>query len=343
MWNRTMELGRSKWNFHLLVLLSVIYLSMIGSFVFRDLSVGSDTQTYYEDFHHLELKNLEWGWFFLNYLVYQIFGDFKALLAICGIFTIYFLNKSLKNFAFSPLLSLFLFTFVCFLLYFNILRQCLALSIFYYFGIKYIKEEKLIPFLISIFIAISFHTSAVVLLPFYFMTNKLLKIKFYWLIWILSLIILLSQSSGLLDYIIENLSSFSGLISQNYLTVNEFYYQEESRNIYSLLVFNLFILISLIYFNKLKKNRLEIIFFNLYFWLILLTNITHQHYVLRRSIVYSYAALAFLLPNLKIILSKDGDKYKSILLKILIIAFAIFYFVKTYYLGNAGEIFNQYI
>src|SRR5690606_15245298 len=55
----------------------------------------------------------------------------------------------------------------------NLIRIMLAASISFY-NIKNIEERKLVPFLLLSLVAISFHTTAIVVVPFYFLFNYLI-------------------------------------------------------------------------------------------------------------------------------------------------------------------------
>lgn len=322
-----------------LVLYLLIYLIMFISFLNRDLNVGSDTLSYFNDFQNLKLKNVEYGWYFLNICAKYLSGNFYVLLGICITIIISLLDRSLKYYSAYPLIALMMFLAICFALYFNILRQSIAMSMIYAFSIPYIIQKKLIKFLFSIGLAVSFHTSAIIFLPLYFFTFRLLGKKYYLIIWFISLFFLITQSLTVLDVFVSQFSKILSLyISQDYFDSIEKYVVE--RNYYATLMFNLFIFFPILYYNYIKENSKVVILFNIYFWGIILANLTLQHYVFERVIVYFYPAAIFLTVNLAFQLKKNKLNLASNIILIYSVIFSMFYFFKTFYFGNAGEVLN---
>lgn len=103
-------------------------------------------------------------------LVYALFDDNYSLMLFClsGINMILFF-KLVKNFQFNRLLSLLIFFPTCYLTYyFSAIRQGLALSIFLGFLIEFVIKKKWKMFFFVVFIASTFHISAIILyvIPF---------------------------------------------------------------------------------------------------------------------------------------------------------------------------------
>ena len=112
---------------------------------------------------------LETNWFFSEigfsifiWVLANIFSSAQWLLLITAIImtvcTLRFISKHSKDVVLSVIMfiTLGLFTFNI-----NGLRQCIAMSICL-FAYDFIKEKKLLPFLLTVLIAISFHKSAIV-------------------------------------------------------------------------------------------------------------------------------------------------------------------------------------
>lgn len=120
-----------------------------------------------------------------------------------------FLNKILSNFSASPIIffvitSIYIYNtlFYCFKrdygkltfpvlifffsgLYFtslNIVRQFIALAIVTY-AFKYVKDRKVLPYIIFVLLAGVMHLSAIIMIPFYFLYNiKIDSKKFFFLL-----------------------------------------------------------------------------------------------------------------------------------------------------------------
>lgn len=138
---------------------------------------GSDYSGYLESFKYVgsfasfdpEILRTEPGWNFLNYFFQPIgFFGFTIFLTVFEYFVIYRLIKK-----YVPIewywLSIFIFTFnTSFLLVTSsMMRQFLAMCIFI-IAIEYIIKKRWIISILLILLASTFHTSALILLPFAF-------------------------------------------------------------------------------------------------------------------------------------------------------------------------------
>lgn len=160
----------------------------------RGLSVGADTYSYY--YSYLNVKNMSLNELFQNIVVkiisnadnkdpgydffvkltqiisnnYQIF-----LMIIALIFMIPFMIwvwKESKN----PLISFVLYSSL-FYAFFSItgIRQTIATALVVLIGDRFIKERKLVHFLIVAFVASLIHMSALAFVPFYFLSRIRIK------------------------------------------------------------------------------------------------------------------------------------------------------------------------
>lgn len=157
----------------------------------RHISVGSDTAQYYYLFE--KVKSTPWKTILLqnwNYLfhgleikdpgypllekIFQIFcGDYQVfLLFIAAVFTISMAVWIYKNSA-MPCLSFLIYS-VLFYAFYAVTghRQTLATALIVFVGYKYIKEKKLLKFLVIAFIAFMLHKSSLVFIPYYFLAHK---------------------------------------------------------------------------------------------------------------------------------------------------------------------------
>ncbi len=148
--------------------LDVVLLAILAGL--RAISVGTDTVSYLESFNELafsEIRGIEIGWFFLNYLVKITTGSYRVLLLTVSALTLFFVRKSIEDVSRNKNLSLLLFVALYFYFEsFNIMRQILAASVVLY-ATKYIIRQDFKRYLFWVLLAATVHTSAIVMLIMY--------------------------------------------------------------------------------------------------------------------------------------------------------------------------------
>lgn len=178
----------------------IILLLFLSFFICaRDLSVGADYINYYEAMLRYASDNLtsdDEGWFSIGFrcliFITSIFFESEKVPFIVTIFiaffSLYFFIKAIRNFSINPVLSLFIF--FCFCFYFQMMnqfRQMFAISVGFY-SIQFINKS-LAKYIIFILFATSFHTTAIVLLPMYWIAKITITKKiifFYFIVIVLS-------------------------------------------------------------------------------------------------------------------------------------------------------------
>ncbi len=165
----------------------VCIIQMILLIALRSRTVGNDMVNYYNTFlsasmgyYYWDLK-IEFGYKFLNWAIYKLFGNFQVLIVVMALMTIcpvaYFIYKRSKN----KMLSLIVYMSFNFYYYtFITLRQSAAYGIIL-LSYKYIEERKLIKFLLIVLLAFSFHKSALIFLPAYWLFNRKFNYKYIFL------------------------------------------------------------------------------------------------------------------------------------------------------------------
>lgn len=123
---------------------------------------ASETITYHYNFLY------DW----INRFTYLIGGNIHTVFFISSVITLYFVNKGVKNIEYDRYLyiTLFLLTFQYFDL-FNIVRQGISMSIFFYAS-KFIHEKNAKKYFWFSLLAILFHYSAIIMLPLYFIGRR---------------------------------------------------------------------------------------------------------------------------------------------------------------------------
>ena len=104
-------------------------------------------------------------------------GSIQSVFFIMAFISTCFLFKSIFLYSYNKVFSLLIyFCFVYLMLDMSGMRHAVAENIFFY-SIQFIQKRKLIQYLLFIALAISFHLSAIILLPVYFIVNKLISTK----------------------------------------------------------------------------------------------------------------------------------------------------------------------
>lgn len=161
---------------------SILTLQMALIAGLRGYDVGWDTRNYVWFFSRVtnyDLRfvftnnfELEKGYVLLEYFTSKISTNPTALFLIIAIFYCFsvglFIYKNSKN----PILSYVIFISMGFYTFsMTALRQTVAIGIIL-FSFEFIKKRKFIPFLLLVLLASTFHYSALVFLPFYFIGYK---------------------------------------------------------------------------------------------------------------------------------------------------------------------------
>lgn len=170
------EPNRSFWRWPLFFGFTILVL-IVG---FR-YNVGVDYMGYYNNYygvglaHHVEVKiaKYEFGYEFITRALQYLNFRAWAFFTISAVLIWYFFIQSFKPF--PHLLKwgfFFAFTTGFFFASMNGLRQSIALAIFMY-AIKFIEKGSLKKYTLYIFAALAFHTSILLVYPFYFFIKKI--------------------------------------------------------------------------------------------------------------------------------------------------------------------------
>lgn len=157
----------------------------------------------------------------LNEVIAFCGGDFKWLFAITSVLFCIIVFKTIFRDSPIPTLSVFLLVattyYFCF---FNGIRSMLAYAITL-FSLKYVTEQKFIPFLISIFIAGGFHTTAFLFGIVYFIYNKQFRNTFV-LFSTIGMFVLAPILGKCVNYII-NLTKYEHFLESDYVDAKQGY------------------------------------------------------------------------------------------------------------------------
>lgn len=247
-----------------------MFFSMIPLIImagFRD-GVGIDYGNYVSGYYRINnndfidnISTVEFGYIILVKLSKFIFNDPFGLFLFASIITILFLYFTLHRHRFHITITLTILLYYAKYYAFSLngVRQAIAMSIIL-FGLKYISTRELKKFTFIILFASLFHTSALVMFPFYLIigkqTNSKLHIKLLFLVISVFVVIYISEFLNFLSSI--------GIFSEYGVYVTSI--NENGFSVISLIV-PITILAAILFFWK-KLLKIEPMI-ELYFWIYL--------------------------------------------------------------------------
>jgi len=189
--------------------ITIIMLLMVG---LRDISVGTDTENYVSKFKENFLDSLYSDYLFNLVLwstksITKSWNIFLLTIAIITYLPLYFI---IRKESYNPSLSLLIFVIapsIYFFETFNILRQSISI-VFLLYVYYFFQKERYVETLAFLIVAILFHMSSLIILPFLLM--KFTRLSF---IVVLSMLIgsLLIGLSGILTNLIDQFLVFDQL------------------------------------------------------------------------------------------------------------------------------------
>lgn len=267
--------GKNERKKHMLFVFSIILL--IGFLGLRGF-IGWDWWAYYPSYNNLPNGfNYEIGYEIWSNIFYKIGLSYHHFTFINTVADILILAYVLKKYSKYPIFSMFLFLAVQGLSFeVDLLRNAKAVLLFI-ISIQFIKERKLIPFLILNILGMTFHMSSVIYLPMYFILNRNYSRKIVLPLIILGNIYYLFDTKlfiHILEYMTSvlpaavggKITSYLSIIPQNYkLPIGTLYFERlvtfimvffflhkeknhrEKENPYSLIMENSFYIFYLIF------------------------------------------------------------------------------------------------
>lgn len=309
--------------------LIVVFTLLVLFLVLKSQDVGIDNGNYkkiFEYCHNLGFFELfkygrhEIGYKIYNKIISSIYYNFSFLLIVTSILSMigvyFFMKNNSKNYIYTILIFI---TFNFYGYFFGIYRQVLAISILL-FSIKYIKEKKLVLFLISVFIASLFHKTALIFIPIYFISNIKItkKILFLWS----SLIIIFL---GFKDFII------SFILNYIYKPADVIGIGGEGYKMLILMIMLSFV--SYHYQDKLiKQDKNNQIFINMIYVGTIIQCLSTAFGNIYRLTLYFSIAIIILIPN--IIKCIENKKLRSLIVILMFTSLTLYFYYNTRNLIN---------
>ena len=164
------SLSKNKASKDMLFSIAVIALILFNGL--KDPFLYPDNIAYYyyfnQHFDYAADGTLGWGYVTLNKIIYFFTSSFYVYCFIVALLITKSYTDTIRKYSPYKWLALLLFILVNYYSTFFLLRQYLVMPIFF-FSFKYIIERKPIPFIICALLAFSIHTTALIIVPLYFL------------------------------------------------------------------------------------------------------------------------------------------------------------------------------
>lgn len=242
----TYRLDRMPYPKEVIRVFFLIYFLLLA---FRAEPVGADTWNYLSKFQnarystwteHVFSRTSEHGYAFLTKLVASVTGSEQIFLTVIALITVYPIAKLYMEESESPILTISLYLILpMFQMLFSGLRQAIAIA-FIPAAYRCIKERKLLKFLIVVWIASLFHSSAwliLVLYPIYY--ARIPRKALIWVVPVLGAVVVFRAQIYLL--------LFSAM---NYLFYAEYAAVEETGASSMLILFAIILVFSYLFLGK---------------------------------------------------------------------------------------------
>nr|WP_144917748.1 EpsG family protein [Moraxella osloensis] len=161
----------------------LLFLSLFAGT--RSYRVGTDTGGYVSNYtnsldpnYYQFRDDVEKGYQLFDYLLLHLTHNYAWLLSITALFIVFSYLKFIKKYAQNYLLAVIIYiTFGVYSFFFNGLRQGIAMAIMMY-AMPALLDNKFWRYLLVCLVASMFHISALFMIPFYFVVNLKIKIRY---------------------------------------------------------------------------------------------------------------------------------------------------------------------
>ncbi|KAA6352594.1 Transmembrane protein EpsG [termite gut metagenome] len=185
----------------------------------------------------------------------KLFGlNYHWMFILFSFATIIFVFKGIKYYTLHTNIAFFIYILIpgLYLNSFSIVRQAIAIAILFY-GYRFLYNKKLVKYTIIVIAAASFHYSSLFAIPFFLVSLKVKKMKY----WIYYLVIIASIFLSKINFIPMIFEKVLG--STSYLTYAA--YDDGGISFSKILILNIFILIILFFYKRMSDIDKTMFFF----------------------------------------------------------------------------------
>lgn len=205
------------------IALKLFWFILLALLMFRHTSMGNDTLVYKDIFEYIATsswsvalrRSPEIAWTFVCKLISTLGGDFRWVIVLSAILGVWWIAKAYIKYSTDASLTIAIFIITpCFILLFSGLRQSIAISLGF-IAFEFVRQKKIVPFLLVVVIAVLFHTSAFMIIFMYPLYH--LQIKKEWLFFIIPLLFLVfifnQQIFVFLGFLLSQFTDYETTIS----------------------------------------------------------------------------------------------------------------------------------
>lgn len=295
--NQWPDLEEKKKQMAFLVISSIILALFTG---LRDQYTGADTQGYINHFFryrqysniseimNLDVKNKEYGYALLAWLIGRFTDNVNIYFTIVAGFFAYsllrFIHKNSQDYFFSIILY---YTVGMFAFQLTGVRQALAMAMLL-FGIECIKEKKLIKFILIVWLASTFHRSALSFLFAYPVAHMKISFKNFFLYFfsVVFVAVFRSRIGGILGKFFGYDFELGAAVADN------------MGGITVIGMLALSIIVCYIFYKQIiEQNKLNAVFFNITMASLIIYLLRYMIRIFERVSFYYQFAFIILLPN----------------------------------------------
>lgn len=234
---------------------SIYTAILIATILFSGFRYGVGNDFFIYETKYSDLSNLkiyEYGYYILSSFA-RLLDSFQTLIFLTSALVIYGYYRFMSYFSSNVYVSIIIFSTLGFFLLgsFNLIRQYIATSLFL-LALVYADKAKPKLYLMLCLLATSFHLSAIITLPMYFLTKRF-SIKAYF-IFLLSYVVFLSGFQTVVGY-----TSYS-----IYLDSRWAYVMQNERNEFFLLIYFLASMVIIIALKRGKEFKQKDLILNMH-------------------------------------------------------------------------------
>ena len=230
------------------------------------------------------------GYAVLNKIVGVLGGGYRTLLLLCNVFMTAAVFWVIWKYSKMPWISVFVYVSLQFFAHsMNLFRQSIAASILF-LGYRFLRDRRLLPYVLVVLAAALFHYSAIVMIPVYFLLHMKSDWKHMAAVGILSLFCYLFS-----EPILQLVTS---VILKNYAHYQDSIYWG-GNGIHYVVIPAVYFGLTLIFRNKLlaRDPRNNVLINSAYFTFILYMFMT-KHFILERFSIYVFPLAMLLIPEI---------------------------------------------
>lgn len=302
----------------------------------RHSSVGVDTENYIYYFKRyaqmswesISKSSVELGFAYFNKIVSLFTKDAQIFFVVTSIVTFVMIYITYRRLCEDPSLTIVLYaTMSTFVMAFSGIRQMLAIGIGF-IAYEFTRRKKLIPFIFIVLLAMTFHTSAFMLLFMYPIFHaKITKKWLFAVVPIISLVFIFNrQIFASLSFILETFTEYDTSIT-------------ETGAYTMLILFAVFAVFSFVIPDESKLDKETIGLRNFLLLALILQMFAPLHTIAMRMNYYYIIFIPLLLPKIIEARSSRWEQVAKVARHIMVVFFLVYFFYNAYTGENNLDVF----